>query len=213
MPPVNAGSMLQNQEPGSPVPYRRPVDDPGYSWEIHRDSPNSAWHSPSGDTDPQIPPRTGPFRAPWTWPCGIVTGATIGHAGSGKLCDMLLRGRVTGGIGDHAYWMTVHADLYEARTGVFLYPGTLNVVLDHPWHVGSQRVRLEPPEYGVGLSIVPCTLQHLDAFILRTDKNDRGEGDHPPNILEVAAAVRLRDALGLQNGDEVEIIVADQLNG
>jgi riboflavin kinase len=132
---------------------------------------------------------------------------------SSKLGGMLLRGRVTDGLGDHAHWMTVHADLYEAKTGVRLYPGSLNVELDHPWHVGSQRIRLEPPVYGVALSIVPCTINRLDAFILRTDKNDRGEGGHPPNILEVAAAVRLRDALGLQNGDEVEIIVAEQGNG
>jgi CTP-dependent riboflavin kinase len=133
--------------------------------------------------------------------------------GSGKLGGMLLRGRVTGGIGDHARWMTIHADLYEAKTGVRLYPGSLNVVLDHPWHVDSQRLRLEPSEYGVGLSIVPCTVQGLDAFILRTDKNDRGEGDHPPNVLEVAAVVRLRDSLDLQDGDEVEITVPDQVNG
>jgi riboflavin kinase, archaea type len=122
---------------------------------------------------------------------------------------MMLRGRVTGGIGDLARWMTVHADLYEAKTGVRLYPGSLNLELDRPWHVGTERIRLEPPEYGVGLSIVPCTIDRLDAFIVRTDKNDGGEGDHPPHILEVAAAVRLRDALGLENGDEVEIIVPD----
>jgi riboflavin kinase, archaea type len=126
---------------------------------------------------------------------------------------MILRGRVTGGIGDLARWMTMHADLYEAKTGVRLYPGSLNVELDRPWHVGRQRVRLEPPEYGVGLSIVPCTIDRLEAFILRTDKNDRGEGDHPPTILEIVAAVRLRDALGLQDGDEVEIIAAGQGNG
>ena len=125
---------------------------------------------------------------------------------------MLLRGWVTGGTGGHAHWMTTHADLYEAKTGVRLYPGSLNVVLDHPWHVHSHGIRLEPPEYGVGLSIVPCTVQGLEAFILRTDKNDRGEGDHPPLVLEVAATVRLRDALDLQDGDEVAIIVSDQVN-
>jgi riboflavin kinase len=127
---------------------------------------------------------------------------------------MLLRGLVTGGIGGLAHWMTLHADLYETKTGVRLYPGSLNVVLDHPWHVDGHRVRLEPPEYGVGLSIVPCTVRGIDAFILRTDKNDRGEGDHPPHVIEVAAAVRLRDALDLQDGDEVEVelMVADQVD-
>jgi CTP-dependent riboflavin kinase len=109
--------------------------------------------------------------------------------------------------------MTLHADLYEAKTGVRLYPGSLNVVLDDPWHVGSHRIRLDPPEYGVGLSMIPCTIEGLEAFILRTDKNDRGEGDHPPNILEVAATVRLRDALGVQDGDEVEIVLTEEFNG
>ena len=143
----------------------------------------------------------------------MATVAVPDTLGSDKLGVMLLRGRESGGIGNLAHLMTVHADLYEAKTGVRLYPGSLNVVLDHVWHVGTQRVQLDPPDVGVGLSIVPCTIERLDAFILRTDKNDRGEGDHPPNILEVGAAVRLRDAPGLANGNEVDIIVADQVNG
>ena len=121
---------------------------------------------------------------------------------------MLMRGRVTSGIGGHAHWMTVHADLYEAKTGSRLYPGTLNVVLDREWRVSGQPIRLEPPEYAVALSIVPCTIQGLDAFLVRTDKNDRGEGDHPPNVVEVAAVVQLRQALALDDGDPVEIEVA-----
>jgi riboflavin kinase, archaea type len=104
--------------------------------------------------------------------------------------------------------MTVHADLYEAKTGVRLYPGTLNVVLDRDWHVTGDQIRLDPPEYAVGLSLVPCTIERIDAFIIRTDKNDRGEGDHQPHIVEIAAPVRLRDALGLRDGDEVEVSIA-----
>lgn len=106
--------------------------------------------------------------------------------------------------------MKVHADLYEVKTGVRLYPGSLNVVLDRPWHTSEGQVRLEPPEYGVGLSIVPCRIESVAGFILRTDKNDCGEGDHPPNVVEIAAAVHLRDALGLHDGDEVEITVAGE---
>src|ERR1700685_2027405 len=121
-----------------------------------------------------------------------------------------LRGRVTSGVGGQAKWMRVHADIYEAKTGVRLYPGSLNVVLDRPWHASDCQLRLEPPEYGVGLSIVPCRIEAVEGFILRTDKNDCGEGDHPPNVLELAAAVRLRDALGLRDGDEVEITVAGE---
>jgi riboflavin kinase, archaea type len=126
---------------------------------------------------------------------------------------MMLRGRVTSGIGGHGHWMNLYADLYEAKTGARLYPGSLNIVLNQPWHVGAQRVRLEPPEYAVGMSIVPCTINGVDAFILRTDKNDCGEGDHQPNVVEIAAPVRLRDALDLADGDEVEIEVDENPPG
>jgi CTP-dependent riboflavin kinase len=48
---------------------------------------------------------------------------------------------VVSGIGGHAHWMTVHADLYEEKTGTQLYPGSLNVVLERPWHVTGDPLR------------------------------------------------------------------------
>ncbi|GAC1605691.1 MAG: hypothetical protein NVS3B21_35300 [Acidimicrobiales bacterium] len=103
--------------------------------------------------------------------------------------------------------MTLYAELYETKTGVRLYPGSLNVVLDSPWYVPAKHIRMEPPEYGVGMSIVPCAIGGIDGFILRTDKNNTGEGDHPATVIEVAAPVRLRDALDLDDGTEVEVAV------
>jgi riboflavin kinase, archaea type len=57
------------------------------------------------------------------------------------------------------------------------------------------------------MSIVPCTIAGIDAFILRTDKNNAGLGDHAPTVVEIAAPVRLRNALDLHDGDLVEITV------
>lgn len=106
--------------------------------------------------------------------------------------------------------MTDYADLYAAKTGVRLYPGSLNIGLEEPWHFGDgSPLRVEPPECPVAFSIVACAIGGIDAFIVRTDKNDRGEGDHPPTVIEVAATVRLRDALSVDDGDEVEIVVFD----
>jgi riboflavin kinase, archaea type len=121
----------------------------------------------------------------------------------------VLRGRVTSGVGDLARRMVDYGDLYRAKTGVDLYPGSLNVVLENPWHVGSNAARIEPPECPVALSVVPCLIEGIDAFIVRTDKNDRGEGDHSPNVIEVASSVRLRDALGVEDGDEVEVLIPE----
>ncbi len=39
----------------------------------------------------------------------------------------VLRGRVISGVGDLANRMMEYADLYEAKTGVHLYPDRLNV--------------------------------------------------------------------------------------
>ncbi len=119
----------------------------------------------------------------------------------------VLRGRVASGIGDLARWMTQYADLYEHMTGVRLYPGSLNVILDQPWTVGDAALRLEPPEYGVSMSIVPCEINGVQAFIVRTDKNNAGLGDHPPNVVEIAAPTHLRTTLGLSDGDEVEVVI------
>lgn len=121
----------------------------------------------------------------------------------------VLQGSVVSGRGDFSYWMEKLSALYEQKTGVVLYPGTLNLELDHPWRVPADPIRLEGHEYGgdVCVSIVPCEVLGVNAFILRTDKNDSGAGHHPRSIIEVAAEVRLRDEFKLSNGDLVEVRV------
>lgn len=88
-----------------------------------------------------------------------------------------------------------------------LYPGTLNVDLPSEYSLPADVMRLEAHEYGgrVSVSIVPCRIFDRQAFILRTDENERGTGHHPRNIVEIATDVRLRDLYGLRDGDWVEI--------
>ena len=68
-------------------------------------------------------------------------------------------------------------------------------------------MRLEAHEYGgsVSVSIVPCRIFDRQAFLLRTDQNERGMGHHPPNIIEIATDIRLRDAYQINDGDWVEV--------
>jgi riboflavin kinase, archaea type len=105
--------------------------------------------------------------------------------------------------------MTLYEDLYERRTGVRLFPGSLNVDLGQEWLLPANAMRLEPSEYGgrVGMNIVPCLIEAIPGFILRTDGNNAGNGDHPTSVIEVAAQVHLRSALNLMDGDVVEVIV------
>jgi riboflavin kinase len=123
---------------------------------------------------------------------------------------MKLSGRVETGMGDCARWIEQLGEHYFGKTGMVLYPGTLNVRLDRPFQMPGSVARLEAAEYGgtVSVSILPCTCRGRKAFILRTDANDRGRGDHPLTVVEIATDVRLRDHFGLKDGDAVTIEVS-----
>ena len=87
------------------------------------------------------------------------------------------------------------------------YPGTLNLELSSEYSLPADIIRLEAHEYGgrVSVSIVPCRIFNRQAFLLRTDQNERGKGHHPRNIIEIATDIRLRDNYQLKDGDWVDI--------
>lgn len=118
-----------------------------------------------------------------------------------------ITGQVISGRGDFAQWIEKFHDHYRLKTGLDLYPGSLNLLLDEPYHLPPNPMRLDPSEYGgaVGVSLVPCRVFDRLAFILRTDANERGVGDHPREVVEIATDIKLRDVFGLQDGDVVTI--------
>jgi len=123
----------------------------------------------------------------------------------------MLTGKVKSGMGNLSYWMEKLHDLYAAKTGMSLYPGSLNIELEDPFVLTDKTIRLEKEEYGgtVSLSMFPCKIFGRKAFILRTDKNAAGSGHHPLNIIEVISDVKLRDVYGLSDGDIVQVKLLD----
>ncbi len=119
----------------------------------------------------------------------------------------LLSGKVVSGMGNFSYWIEKLHDHYLRKTGMNLFPGTLNIQLDEPYALPKHVIRLEGCEYGgsVSVNIVPCSILGKDAFILRTDANEQDRGHHPTTIVEVATDVKLRDQFHLKDGDVVEI--------
>jgi riboflavin kinase, archaea type len=122
---------------------------------------------------------------------------------------MVLRGQVVSGVGSFAYWIKQLQGHYERKTGMILYPGTLNLKLDSEYSLPARVIRLEAAEYGgrVSVSIVPCSIKGRKAFLLRTDANEQGRGDHPKTIVEIATDVKLRDLYQLQDGDYLELTI------
>ena len=118
-----------------------------------------------------------------------------------------LHGKVVSGRGNFGFWIERLNHFYEQKTGIRLYPGTLNLELSSPYSLPPDVMRLEADEYGgrVSVSIVPCRIFGRQAFLLRTDENERGTGHHQRNIIEIATDIRLRDAYHLRDGDWVEV--------
>jgi riboflavin kinase, archaea type len=121
----------------------------------------------------------------------------------------VLKGVVVSGMGNFSYWIEKLESFYSQKTGMRLYPGTLNLRLPEPYSLPADVIHLEKEEYGgtVSVSLLPCTIFGRRAFLLRTDKNESGQGDHPRNIIEIATDVKLRDAYGLKDGYEVEVFL------
>jgi riboflavin kinase len=92
----------------------------------------------------------------------------------------VLRGKVVSGKGNFSYWIEKLAEHYQQKTGMKLFPGTLNVELEQPYSLPKQVVRLEGWEYGgsVSVNIVPRSILGKSGFILRTDANEEGRGHH-----------------------------------
>ena len=121
----------------------------------------------------------------------------------------VLKGRVVTGVGNFSYWIERLQEHYREKTGMRLFPGTLNLELEEPFELPGGRVRLEAWEYGgaVSVNIVPCRVFGRRAVILRTDRAD-GEPESR-KVVEVACEVKLREEHGLRDGDWVEVEVAD----
>jgi riboflavin kinase, archaea type len=114
---------------------------------------------------------------------------------------------VVSGLGNFGQWIDRLSSFYEQKTGMRLYPGTLNFELTSEYSLPVDVIRLEADDYGgrVSVNIVPCRIFNRQAFLLRTDQNEKGTGHHPRNVIEIATDVRLRDTYKLRDGDWVEI--------
>ena len=122
---------------------------------------------------------------------------------------LVLTGRVVTGVGNFAYWIELLKEHYRRKTGLNLFPDTLNVELEEEYRVPAGATRLEGDEYGgtVSVNIVPCRIFEEQAVILRTERCESEEGTHARRIVEVACEVKLRDKYRLRDGDTVRIEV------
>jgi ADP-heptose:LPS heptosyltransferase len=122
---------------------------------------------------------------------------------------MLLVGRVATGFGLAAENLAAVRDLICRRTGLSrMAPGTLNLRLEQPYALQADA-QISREEYGwESLALQRCTILGRRAVIVRPAGHDRGEG-HGPAYLEIVAEPRLRESLGLHDGDAIVVATGE----
>ena len=119
------------------------------------------------------------------------------------------------GLGEGEFFVNLYAKNIRSALGITPYPGTLNLRLvegsdEYLRVLGNLRpVVIEPPRIpGIALGRVyayPALLNStVPVFIVRPEITA-----YKPDVVEVVAEVRLRDLLGLEDGDIVSIGIED----
>ena len=133
-----------------------------------------------------------------------------------------MAGRVVTGMGDGKYYMSLdgYRKQFAQRFGILPFKGTLNLELGPDAVEGGLILRSRPPVYIAGFSDEQRTYGPLHAYECKIRKaRKKGaagtrcvlifpeRSHHGPNMLEIVSDKNLRTALGLKDGDEVEVTV------
>jgi CTP-dependent riboflavin kinase len=122
-----------------------------------------------------------------------------------------LRGRIQSGKGDAAHWLRLFNAAYSRKLQMPVYPGSLNLALDHNFDWFAERYRASTiwfgrEEYGGERDILmlPCELVdlgHRKAFLWTPTTAARNRPD--PWVVELVCDVQLRETYRLGDGDVV----------
>ncbi len=117
-----------------------------------------------------------------------------------------MRGKIAAGLGQGQYFISRegYSRQFLQHLGFVPFPGTLNVLLEEPFPAELQAIRIEGfQEEGRSFGECKCyriRLNGIEAAVVRPERSR-----YPADLVEVIAPVQLRRALGLKEGDPVEI--------
>jgi riboflavin kinase len=125
--------------------------------------------------------------------------------------EVRIRGRVASGLGEGQYYISRegYRRQFSEKLGFDPSPGTLNLQLDEPFALSDsdpKSVRIEGfcdegRTFGA-CRCRPVKINGIKGAIVRPERTS-----YPTTLLELIAPVNLREALGLSDGDVVEVIL------
>ena len=121
---------------------------------------------------------------------------------------MVLDGIVTSGIGTAKMWVGKIEKVFEDKTGLKVFHGTLNVKLEEDYIIEPDWI-IKPEDFGgtQNVLIKKCEILGNIAYIVRAEKNQIGEGEHSLKIVEIVSDVNFRKKYRLRDGENMHIFV------
>ena len=119
-----------------------------------------------------------------------------------------MRGAVISGLGKGSKFMPIYAEKIQEAVGFLPADGTLNLRVDADQHkrllnsidaITIPSFTKDGNTYG-SIHLYPITIDDIQAAIVRPEKTQ-----HDNTTAEIVAPLNLREKLGLEDGDEVEV--------
>lgn len=130
---------------------------------------------------------------------------------TGKPGTAVIKGRIASGMGEGAYYLSRegYREGLAALVGFTPYPGTLNVIPNEPFRVdgltggtGDVLPGYSGEERSFGaVRVLRASLRDIPCAVVMPERT------HRTDVLEIIAADRLREVLGIDDGDEVEVTI------
>lgn len=119
---------------------------------------------------------------------------------------MILRGSVMKGLGRAKAFVTMMQKAFYKKNKINLYPGTLNIKLEKSYNLDADYL-IKPEEYGgsFNVQVQKCKVFENTAYIVRSEKNTKDDGDYKQDIIEIVSDINFREKYNLKDGDEIEI--------
>ena len=126
--------------------------------------------------------------------------------------DIIIKGTVSGGIGEGAYYVDVYASRFKESLGFVPYSGTLNVrILDDDSRKAVNKMKQSVPLIVQGFSEGGRTFG--DVICYRVKVNDKYEAaiviaqrtHHGKDVLEIIAPIELRKVMKLKDDDQITL--------
>ena len=119
---------------------------------------------------------------------------------------MIFSGQVTSGIGVAKMWVSKIQNVFEEKTNLQVYLGTLNIKLEKDYIIEPDFI-IKPEEYGGTQNVLvkKCRIKENIAYIVRAEKNQIGQGDHDLKIVEIVSDINFREKYNLKDDEIISI--------